>query len=212
MIENIEVGKITKTKCAVCYMQNIANNDLIAEVHYRLNNLDIDSVLSTGQLEQFISDSTTLGISQVCSTERPDKAARNILQGRICVILNGSPYALILPTTIVDLMSSPDDFNHKTHFANFLRILRITAAIITLLLPGIYVAITGFHQEILPTELLFSILAARENVPFPVIIEILTMEISFELIREASLRIPSPIGPTIRNCRSFNFRAGSGKC
>lgn len=197
IIENLEVGKITKTKCAVCYMQNITNSDLVNEVKYRLHNLEIDSLLSAGELEQLIVDSNALGIPQVLSTERPDKAAKYLLKGRVVVIVNGTPYGLIMPAILIDFLTSPEDTNLKVNFANFLRSLRFLAAFITLLLPGLYVAVTSFHQEILPTSLLFSILAARENVPFPIIVEILLMEISFELIREAGLRVPSAIGPTI---------------
>ena len=138
-----------------------------------------------------------IGIPEVLSTERPDKTTKYLLQGRVVVIVNGSPYCLIMPATLIDFMTSPEDTNIKTYFANFLRIIRFLCAIITLLLPGLYVAVTSFHQEILPTELLNSILITRESVPFPIIFEILTMEISFELIREAGIRVPSPIGPTI---------------
>lgn len=197
IIENVEVGKITKTKCAVCYMQNITNDDLINEVKYRLNNLDIDSLLSAGELEQLIVDSNILGIPEVLSTERPDKACKYLLKGRVVVIVNGTPYGIIMPAVLVDFLTSSEDSNLKVNFGNFLRILRVIASFITLLLPGLYVAITSFHQEILPTSLLYSILASRASVPFPIIVEILTMEISFELIREAGLRVPSPIGPTI---------------
>lgn len=197
IIENIEVGSITKTKCAVCYLDNITNDDLVAEVKYRMNNLKIDSLLSSGQLEQLIVDDNQLGIPEVLSTERPDKTAKYLLQGRVIVLVNGSPYSLIMPATLIDFMSSPEDTNLKPYFANFLKALRFISAIITLLLPGLYVAVTSFHQEILPTELLYSILSTREIVPFPVIFEIIIMEISFELIREAGLRVPSPIGPTI---------------
>ena len=197
VIETIPVGKISQTKCGVCYMQNIANGDLVAEVKYRLNNLDVDSMLSTGQLEQLIEDDEGFGIPQVLSTERPDKCAKYLLQGRIVVLVNGNPYAIIMPTTIEDFLFSPEDTNLRPLFANFLRGIRILATLITLLLPGVYMAITSFHQELLPTELLFSILAARENVPFPIILELLLMEISFELIREASLRVPSLIGSSI---------------
>ncbi len=137
------------------------------------------------------------GIPEVLATERPDKATKYLLQGRVIILVNGSPYSLIAPATLIDFMTSPEDTNLNYRFGNFLRGLRFLAMIITLLLPGLYVAITSFHQEILPTELLYSILAAREGVPFPVIFEILVMEISFELIREAGLRVPSPIGPTI---------------
>lgn len=197
IIENISVGSVTKTKCAVCYMENIANDDLVAEVKYRLNNLNIDSLLSSGQLEQLIVSDNYLGIPEIISTERPDKTSKYLLQGRVVVLVNGSPYSLIMPATLIDFMSSPEDTNLKPYFANFLKVLRLLSSIITLLLPGMYVAVTSFHQEILPTELLYSILSARENVPFPILFEILIMEISFELIREAGLRVPSPIGPTI---------------
>lgn len=197
IIENLKVGKVTKTNCAVCYMQNITNTDLVNEVKYRLNNLDVDSLLSAGELEQLISDSNVFGIPQIFSTERPDKATKYLLRGRVLVIVNGTPYALIMPAVLVDFLTSPEDSNLKVEFGNFLRSLRLLAAFITLLLPGLYVAITSFHQEILPTSLLYSILASRESVPFPIILEILLMEISFELIREAGLRVPSPVGPTI---------------
>lgn len=197
VIENISVGKISKTKCGVCYMQNIANSDLVAEVKFRLNNLSIDSLLSTGQLEQLVEEDEGFGIPQVIATERPDKCTKYLFQGRVVVLVNGNPYALIMPATIEDFLFSPEDTNLRPLFANFLRIIRVIAAIITLLLPGVYIAITSFHQEILPTELLFSILSARENVPFPIIFELLLMEFSFELIREAGLRVPTPIGSTI---------------
>ena len=144
-----------------------------------------------------VKDSNILGIPEVLSTERPDKATRYLLSGRVVVIVNGTPYGIIMPAILVDFLTSSEDSNLKTPFGNFLRGLRMLAAFITLLLPGLYVAITSFHQEILPTSLLYSILASRESVPFPIILEILLMEISFELIREAGLRVPSPVGPTI---------------
>ncbi len=197
IIENVEVGKVTRTKCAVCYMKNITNSDLVSEVKYRLNNLEIDALLSAGELEQLIVDSNDLGIPQVISTERPDKATKYLLNGRVVVLINGTPYGIIMPAVLIDFLGSPEDSNLKVNFGNFLKCLRILAGFITLLLPGLYIAITSFHQEILPTSLLYSILASRASVPFPIIAEILLMEIAFELIREAGLRVPSPIGPTI---------------
>lgn len=197
IIENIDVGKLTKTKCCVCYMKNITNSDLVAEVKYRLSNLEIDALLSSGELQQLIEDQNRYSIPQILLTERPDKATKYLYNGRVVVLVNGNPYVLIMPATLVDFISSPEDSNLKFQFANFIKFLRLLAIIITLLLPGFYVAISDFHQELLPTELLFSVLASRENVPFPIIFEILIMEISFELIREAGLRVPSPIGPTI---------------
>lgn len=135
VIENIPVGKITQTKCGICYMQNIANGDLVAEVKYRLNNLDIDSLLSTGQLEQLLEEDKSYSIPQVISTERPDKCCKYLLQGRVVILVNGNPYALIMPTTIEDFLFSPEDTNLRPLFANFLRIIRLLAALITLLMP-----------------------------------------------------------------------------
>lgn len=197
IIENISVGKISKTKCALCYMQNITNSDLVAEARYRLSNLSIDTLVSTGQLEQLIQDDSLSGIPQILATERPDRCVKALMQGRAVILVNGNPYGLIIPSVVTDFISSPEDSNLKPLFANFLKLIRFIAVLITLLLPGTYVAITSFHQELLPTELLLSIFASRENVPFPVIFEIFVMEISFELIREGGLRSPSAIGSTL---------------
>lgn len=191
------VGKISNTKIAICYMNNIANSDLVAEVQYRINNLQIDSLLSAGQLEQLIQDNSSNIFPQIIATERPDKASSSLLEGRVVVIVNGSPYALIMPGTFNDFLSSPEDVNLKFQFSNLAKIVRLIACIFALLLPGLYISITNFHQELIPTELLFAIAASRESVPFPIIFELLLMEMSFELIREAGLRVPSPIGPTI---------------
>lgn len=197
IVENISIGNITKTKCALFYIKNITNEALVSEVKFRLNNLEIDSLLSSGQLEQLISEDNFLSVPQILATERPDKTAGYLLNGRVAIIVNGTPYALVLPIVLTDLLGTPDDKNVKPLFSNFLKTIRLFASLITLLLPGLYIAITSFHQEILPTELLFSILSSRSNVPFPIIVEILLLEFSFELIREAGLRVPSPIGPTI---------------
>lgn len=197
IIENIDVGKISKTKCAVCYLKNIANNDLVAEVKFRLNEISVDSLLCSGELEQLISDDAETSIPLVLSTERPDKATKNLFEGKVVVLVNGNPYALIMPATYIDFVASPEDSNLKPAFANFLKIIRILSIFITLFLPAVWVGITNYHQELIPTELLFSIVASRENVPFPTIAEIILMEFSFELIREAGLRVPSPVGPTI---------------
>lgn len=197
IIENCSIGKVSNTKVGICYMNNIASSDLVSEVQYRINNLDIDSLVSAGQLEQLIQDNGDNLFPQIIATERPDKAVYALLDGRVIVIVNGSPYVLIMPGILNDFLSSPEDINLKFQFANMAKAIRLLAALLSLLLPGLYVAITNYHQELIPTELLFAMAAARESVPFPIIFELLLMEISFELIREAGLRVPSPIGPTI---------------
>ena len=197
IIEETSVGRLTKTRVAICYMKNIAHNDLVAEVKYRINNLDVDYITSSGQLEKLIQDKPNSLFPQILLTERPDNAANNLLEGRIVVLVNGSPYALIMPSIMIDFLTSPEDVNLKYQYSNLLRFIRVIAIIVTMLLPGLYVAVTAFHNELIPTELLFAIAAARENVPFPIIAELIIMEFSFELIREAGLRVPGPIGPTI---------------
>ena len=197
IIESTNVGSVNKTNIAICYMKNIVNSNLVSEVKYRINNIDVDYIISSGNLEQLIQDNSTIAFPQIIASERPDKAATHLLEGRVVVIVNGSPYALIMPGVFIDFLSSPEDFNLKHQYANLLKVIRLIATFITLLLPGIYVAIMNYHTELVPTALLFTIASSRNSVPFPVIVEILLMEIAFELIREAGLRIPTPIGPTI---------------
>lgn len=197
IIESVNIGKLSKTPCSICYLKNIANTDLISEVRYRLNNLAIDYLTSSGQLEQLIQDNDNTSLPQIIATERPDRTSNLLFEGRIAIIVNGSPYVLIVPAIFSDFLASSEDYNLKYQYSNFVRALRIIALAFALLLPSMYMAITSFHQELVPTELLYSIISARETVPFPILFEILIMELSFELIREASIRVPSPVGQTI---------------
>ncbi len=197
VIENLTIGKVDKNKCAVCYLKNIANNDLVAEVKYRLNNIDVDYCSSVGELEQFIKDDITSTLPEAVSTERVDRATSYLLQGRVVIVYNGCPYVLVVPITIFDFLKSQEDININHVAANLLKIIRGISVILTLLLPGIYIAITTYHSELIPTDLLFSIVASRSSVPFMIIVEILVMEISFEIIREAGLRVPSNLGNTV---------------
>lgn len=197
IVEECEVGLISKTKVSICYLKNITNEDLVAEAKYRINNLKIDYLISSGQLEQFIKDSATTAFPQTISTERPDRTCNYILKGRVVILVNGSPFAIILPAVLTDFLSSPEDFNLNYHYANFLRILRSLAFIFALFLPGMYIAITMYHYALIPSELLLAIIAARDAIPFPIIFEIIIMEVSFELIQEASIRVPSSFSTTV---------------
>ena len=197
IIESLTIGKSNKNQCAVCYLKNVTNSDLVAEVKYRLNNLDVDYISSIGELQQLIKDDLYTTLPETISTERVDKATSHILQGRVVVIFNGVPYVIIMPAIMLDFLSSPEDMNIHHVFANLLKIIRGISFFITMLLPGLYVAITTFHSELIPTGLLFSIIASRSKVPFIVILEIILMELSFEIIREAGIRVPSPLGSTV---------------
>lgn len=190
-------GKVTKTHVSIGYIKNLANEKLVAETIYRIKNLSIDYLISSGQLEQLIQDSPKNIFPQMIATERPDKVSNYLLEGRAIIIVNGSPYILVVPGVFVDFLASPEDLNLKYQFSNLEKIIRFISIFLSLLLPGIYIAVTNYHQELIPTELLFTIAAARESVPFPTFVEIVLMEISFELILEAGIRVPSPMGSTI---------------
>lgn len=195
--ESVEIGERSKTPCSMMYVKDIANESLVAEVRRRLKSIKIDYLNDSGELEQFIEDNPFMPSPQMVATERPDRVASMLAEGKVAVIVHGSPFALVLPTTYHELTHSPEDSYMRFPYANLMRIIRIFAMLLSLLLPGIYIAITNFHQEMIPTDLLIAIEASREKVPFPSLVEILVMEISFELIREAGIRIPGPIGPTL---------------
>ena len=197
VIENAQVGVVSKTKCAICYMKDITNNSLISEVKNRINNLDIDYIVSSGELEGFIKENSSTTLPEMLSTERPDNAASALLDGKVVVIVNGSPVAIIMPCTFFDLLSSAEDRNINSKFSNFLKLLRLISSLISVLLPGLYIAITNFHEELIPTPLLFSIISSRQSVPISIALEILLMQIAFELIHEAGIRVPGPIGSTM---------------
>lgn len=197
IIEETELGNITKTKIAICYLNHITNDDLVCEVKFRLKNLDVDYILSTGQLEQFLKSSPSSIFPEAISTERPDKTCNYLLLGRIAILINGSPFSLIVPAVISDFLTSSEDYNLNYHYSNFLRLLRSIAFICALFIPSFYIAITMYHYELIPTELLYAIIASREAIPFPVFFEIIIMEIAFELLQEASIRVPGTFSTTV---------------
>lgn len=197
IVENASVGERSKTPCSIMYIKDIANDSLVEEVRRRLNSIKVDYVLDSGEIEQLIEDSSFITVPQIIATERPDRVAAMLGNGRVVVMVHGSPYALVMPVTAHELIQSAEDSYVRFPYSNLLRVIRIFGILVSLLLPGLYVAITNFHQDMIPTSLLFAIEASREKVPFPSVIEILIMEVSFELIREAGIRIPGPIGPTL---------------
>jgi len=197
IIENLNIGELTKTNVSICYMKNITNDSLVSEVKFRLNNIKLDSLTSSGELENLIKDNIQNIYPESIATERPDKTSKLILAGRIAILIDGSPFALIVPAFLLDFLISTEDLNLNNIFANFLKIIRVIAFSLTVQLPAIYIAVTTFHDEFLPTELLLAITSAREKIPFPIIVEIFLMELSFELIREAGIRVPSAFGQTI---------------
>ncbi|MBQ3426455.1 MAG: spore germination protein [Clostridia bacterium] len=191
------LGSKSKTKGILLYIDDIANEKLIHEAMRRLNGIKADYIMSIEQVQNLIVDKPMLFTPQLLATERPDRAARALTEGRCVFILNGSPRALIMPSGFFELTHSASDEYLAVPYVTMSRVIRLIGMVFSLLLPAIYLAMTLYHQEIIPTYLLYSISASRENVPFPSIVEMLLMDISFELIREAGLRMPSPIGSTL---------------
>jgi spore germination protein KA len=195
--ESIKIGVRSQTPCAIMYIKDIVNDSLVDEVRRRLKSIKVDYIIDSGELEQYIEDSSLFPMPQVIATERPDRMASLLAEGRVGIIVHGSPFVLVVPATFSSLLHSPEDTYSRFPYGNVHRLIRILAVIFSLLLPGLYIAITNYHQEMIPTDLLLAIATSREKVPFPSVVEILIMEISFELIREAGVRIPGPIGPTL---------------
>lgn len=197
IVEECQVGLVSQTPCAVMYMKNIAEDKLVNEVLRRVKNIDIDYIITSAELEMYIEEKTYSVIPQFLSTERPDRTAKAILDGKIAIIVDGSPYALLMPATFHELNESTEDSYLRTPYSNMLRIVRAMAFFLSMLLPGLYIAIMNFHNELLPTNLLIAIIAAKEEVPFPAFIELVFMEIALEIIREAGVRVPTPSGSTL---------------
>ncbi len=196
-IEMMKLGRATQTDIGIAYMENLATQELVSEVKKRLQQIDTDSILESGYLEEFIEDNPYSLFSQVNRTERPDKVAAGLLEGRIAILVDGTPFALIVPALFIEFLQASEDYYERYMISSFVRLLRYAAFMVSLLLPSLYIAITTFHQEMLPTDLLLSIAAQREGVPFPAFVEALLMEISFEALREAGIRLPRPIGQAV---------------
>ncbi|NLO20568.1 MAG: spore germination protein [Syntrophomonadaceae bacterium] len=196
-IESFVLGRITKTDVIICYIKNIAPDSMVEEVKKRVNGIDIDGILDTNYIKEFIIDDNKTLFSQVMHTERPDRVCGQLLEGKICILVDGSPMALVLPSTFTDYITTPDDYYTYYIPASLLRLLRFTAFWMSLLLPSLYVAVITYHHEMIPTALLLTIAASREGVPFPSFVEALLLEAMFEMLREAGLRLPRAVGPAV---------------
>lgn len=195
--ENITVGNTGKTPCALMYLRSVANDGLIDEIRRRLRGIDTEYIYSSSDIEMLIETDSLYPMTHTLKTERPDRAAAQLADGKAIIIVQGSPFALVLPTTAADLIEAAEDNYVRTPEANFMRLIRIFGLGLCVLLPGAFVAVMLYHHEMLPTDLLLAIEASREKVPFPLVAELLLMELSFELIKEASIRVPNPVGSTL---------------
>lgn len=193
----VKIGNVSKTRGVLMYISDLANNSLVEEVYSRLNGISVDYCISVEEVGMLIEENDFFITAKILSTERPDRVAKALTEGRVAFLLNGNPHALIFPTNAFELLHSASDDYLRVPYANMTRIIRLIAISLSVLLPSLYLAITLFHQEMIPTFLVYSISASRESVPFPSIAELLLMDISFEMIREAGIRMPNPIGSTL---------------
>jgi len=196
-IKKFEVGTRATKSLALVYMRDIVNADLLEEVEKRLRTVDMDYFIESGYIEQLIEDDELSPFQQTQNTERPDRVLSAIMEGRIAILLDGTPFALIVPVTFSMLLQSPEDYYERWLPGTLLRCLRFFAAFLALTAPALYISFISFHPGLIPTELVISIIEARQGVPFPSLIEVLILEISIEILREAGIRLPQPIGPAM---------------
>lgn len=196
-LEYMKIGTETQTHVALMYMKGIAGEDLIREVRERLRKIAIDEVLESGFIEELIQDKTFTPFPTIYNSERPDVAAGNLLEGRVVIIVDGTPFVLILPAVFTQFFQSAEDYSQRFDIAIMMRVIRYVSFLVLILGPSVYLALTTYHYEMIPTTLLINLLSQRENVPFPAFVEVLLMETAFEILREAGVRMPRAIGQTV---------------
>lgn len=196
-MDPMKVGTMSETDVFVVYIEGLTNRRLVEEAKRRISQIDIDYLPEAGYIEQFIEDNPWSPFPQVLTTERPDRLAAALCEGQIGILVDGTPIALIMPSFITDIYESTEDYYERFLFGTARRILRLGSVIVSLLLPAVYIAIVTFHQEMIPTSLALAFASARQRVPFPALVEALLMELALELIREAGIRLPSPVGQTV---------------
>lgn len=191
------IGVRSKTDVAIMYIDDIVNKNILEELMNRIQKIKIDAVLDSGYIEQFIEDNKWSLFPQIQSTERPDVVAAALYEGRIALLVDNSPFAIIVPATMPNLFQSPDDYYQRWVYSSVIRLIRFLSIIISLMLPALYVAVTSFHTSIIPTKLAYFMAASREGVPFPSFVEAMIMEVSLATLLESVARLPRPIGATI---------------
>ena len=196
VVEKKVISKRSKNNLYLVYVKDLVDKEVLSDIKTRLNSFSVDAIQNLSILEEYIEEKKGL-YPTVLYTERPDRATSFIEDGHIILLMDNSPASLVVPATFWSFFHNAEDHYLRFIFGNFIRFLRMLALFITLFISGFYISVTNYHMEMLPADLLFAISATREIVPFPSIIEVLLMEIAFELIREAGLRVPNPIGPTI---------------
>jgi len=195
--EKMTVGNQTRTIVCIVYIEGIANDKIVQEVKDRISRIETDSVLESGYIEEFIEDAPYSLFPTVGNSEKPDIVSAKLLEGRVAVLTDGTPFVLTIPYLFIEAFQNSEDYYSRPYLTTFIRWLRWLAFFISTFLPALYVAITTFHPELLPTSLLISIASAHEGIPFPTIVEALLMQVAYEILREAGLRLPKAVGQAV---------------
>ncbi|RFB14820.1 spore germination protein [Bacillus sp. HNG] len=193
-IEHMEVGRRTKTRVGICYMEGIVNQELLHEVKKRIDRIDIDRILDAGYIEQLIEDNPRSPFPQVQNTERPDKAVGNLLEGRIVLLVDGSPFVLVVPAIFNQFYQTSEDYNERFLITSAVRLIRFMSLIFSLTFSSFYVTVLSYHPEMIPAKFVVAASSGRAGVPFPAFIEVLLMEVAMEILREATVRMPQQVG------------------
>jgi len=196
-MEPYSIGELSQTDVAIAYIEGIAPNSVLEEVRQRVQRIQIDGVLESAFIEEFIEDQPFSPFPQVQNTERPDAVCASLLEGKVAILVDNTPFVLIVPMTFWTGLQAAEDYYERSIYTTFIRWIRLALINVSLFLPSLYVAITTFHPKLIPTNLLISIASAREGIPFPAVIEALLMEFMFEGLREAGVRLPKPIGSAV---------------
>lgn len=196
-MEQWTIGEISQTSISVMYVKGLADEVVLADLRERLEAIQIDGILESGYIEELISDEKWSIFPTIVSNERPDAVAGDLLEGRVAILIDGTPFVLVVPAVFNQFFQAAEDYYQRFDISTFLRMIRFGSFLISLLMPSLYVAIVGYHHEMIPTQLLLKLAAQREGVPFPAYLEAFMMEIVFEILREAVIRMPTSAGNTI---------------
>lgn len=197
VVKKTTIGQRTRTPVAILYINDVADPNVVAEVFRRIDSIQTDGILATGYIEQFVEDDPYSLFPQVWNTERPDKMVAALLEGRIGIIANGTPLALVVPALFLHFLQASEDYYEKTFISSYLRILRFLAFFISITLPALYVSLLSFQPELLPIDILVELATARKQVPYPVLVEIVLQELIIQIIIESGIRLPGTVGQTI---------------
>lgn len=196
-VDEIEKGKYTKTKIGICYIHGIVKKDLIKKIQDKLENINIDGIVTSDDLKKHLQKDIKTILPTVTTTERPDRASKALLSGKVVIVVDNSPFVLIIPGLFIDYFKAPEDWYSNNFNTSITRIVKYVAYFISMLTPALYVALTTYNQEIIPTDLLISFSIQRDGVPFPAVIEAFMMIIAFEIIKESEYRVPNSSGSAL---------------